>query len=95
MQISRSEVFVISEIGINHNGDINLAKKLIDKSLKAGVNAVKFQVRNLNEIYNKKIIYDPNNTQTGSQYIFNQLTKSDFSKKKLLNYLNILDKKVY
>jgi len=84
MQISRSEVFVISEIGINHNGDINLAKKLIDKSFKAGANAVKFQVRDLNQIYNKKIISDPNNTQTGSQYIFNQLTKSNFSKKKII-----------
>ena len=37
--------FIIGEIGINHNGDINLAKKLIDVAEAAGCNAVKFQKR--------------------------------------------------
>lgn len=36
-------VFIIAEAGVNHNGDINLAKKLIDVAVEAGVNAVKFQ----------------------------------------------------
>jgi len=84
MQSLKSETLIISEIGINHNGDINLAKKLIDYSLNAGANAVKFQIRNLAEIYNKKIICNPNNTQSGSQYIFNQLVNSQFSNKKFL-----------
>lgn len=39
-------VFIIAEIGINHNGDISLAKKLIDVALFAGCDAVKFQKRN-------------------------------------------------
>ena len=38
--------FIIGEIGINHNGDIDIAKKLIDVSVFAGVDAVKFQKRN-------------------------------------------------
>lgn len=38
-------VFVIAEIGINHNGDIGLAKRLIDGAVMAGVDAVKFQKR--------------------------------------------------
>jgi len=42
-------VFIIAEIGINHNGDINLAKKLIDVAAVAGCNAVKFQKRNPDE----------------------------------------------
>jgi len=46
---SNSPVFVIAEIGINHNGDINLAKKLIDVAVEAGCNAVKFQKRNPDE----------------------------------------------
>ena len=71
-KFKKSETLIISEIGINHNGDINLAKKLIDYSLNAGANAVKFQIRNLAEIYNKKIISDPNNTQSGSHiYLIN------------------------
>ena len=36
-------VFIIAEAGVNHNGDINLAKKLIDVAVEAGVDAVKFQ----------------------------------------------------
>jgi N-acetylneuraminate synthase len=37
--------FVVAEIGVNHNGDIDLAKKLIDAAVSAGVDAVKFQKR--------------------------------------------------
>ena len=36
-------VYIIGEIGINHNGDINIAKKLIDSAVNAGCDAVKFQ----------------------------------------------------
>jgi len=36
-------VFIIAEAGVNHNGDINLAKKLIDVAVESGVDAVKFQ----------------------------------------------------
>ena len=39
-------VYIIAEIGINHNGDINIAKKLIDISVFAGCDVVKFQKRN-------------------------------------------------
>ena len=38
-----NKVFIIAEAGVNHNGDINLAKKLIDIAAKAGADAVKFQ----------------------------------------------------
>lgn len=38
-------VFIVAEIGINHNGDINIAKKLIDTAVLAGCDAVKFQKR--------------------------------------------------
>lgn len=38
-------VYMVAEIGINHNGDLNLAKRLIDAAMLAGVDAVKFQKR--------------------------------------------------
>lgn len=38
-----SDIKIVAEIGCNHNGDVNLAKKLIDEAAKAGVDAVKFQ----------------------------------------------------
>ena len=48
------KVFIISEIGINHNGNISLAKKMIDESVIAGVDAVKFQKRDINLVYSKE-----------------------------------------
>ena len=41
-----SKAYIIAEIGINHNGNIDIAKKLIDVAKKAGCDAVKFQKRN-------------------------------------------------
>ena len=40
------KTYIIAEIGINHNGDIDIAKKLIDIAAVAGCDAVKFQKRN-------------------------------------------------
>jgi sialic acid synthase SpsE len=50
-----SDVYIIAEIGSNHNGDISIAKRLIDMSVEAGCNAVKFQSFYGKDIVNKKI----------------------------------------
>ena len=47
-------IFIIGEIGINHNGDIDLAKKLIKAAKKAGADAVKFQKRTIELVYTKE-----------------------------------------
>ena len=47
-------LFTIAEIGINHNGDMNIAKKLIDNSKEAGFDSVKFQKRTIDLVYTKK-----------------------------------------
>ena len=44
-------VFVVAEIGINHNGDLNIAKQLIDGAKAAGCDAVKFQKRTIEVVY--------------------------------------------
>ncbi|MBP7211874.1 N-acetylneuraminate synthase family protein [bacterium] len=49
-----SPCFIIAEIGINHNGDINLAKSLIDMAITAGCDAVKFQKRTVDVVYTKE-----------------------------------------
>lgn len=46
--------FIIAEIGINHNGSIELAKKMIDLAVKAGCDAVKFQKRTVDIVYTKE-----------------------------------------
>lgn len=43
--------FVIAEIGINHNGDLDITKKLIDAAVESGCDAVKFQKRNIDKVY--------------------------------------------
>ena len=43
--------FVIAEIGINHNGSVDLAKKMIDEAVLAGCDAVKFQKRTVEAVY--------------------------------------------
>lgn len=48
--------FITAEIGINHNGDINIAKKLIDMAVEAGCDAVKFQKRNVEKVYSKEFL---------------------------------------
>ena len=47
-------LFTIAEIGINHNGDMNIAKKLIDNSKEAGFDSVKFQKRTIDLVYTKE-----------------------------------------
>ena len=49
-------IFFIAEIGINHNGDINIAKKLIDEASLAGFDAVKFQKRDIDIVYSKDVL---------------------------------------
>lgn len=50
------KVFVIAEIGINHNGDIKIAKELIDGTVYAGCDAVKFQKRTIDLVYSKEYL---------------------------------------
>ena len=38
-----NNVYIVAELGVNHNGDINIIKELIDKAAEANVDAVKFQ----------------------------------------------------
>ena len=49
-------IFFIAEIGINHNGDINICKQLIDLAVNAGSDAVKFQKRDINSVYTKEFL---------------------------------------
>lgn len=51
--------FIIAEIGINHNGDLNLAKRLIDTAVIAGCDAVKFQKRTVDKVYTKEFLDSP------------------------------------
>ena len=61
-----NKIFVISEIGINHNGDLEIAKKLIDASIQAGADAVKFQKRDIDIVYSKEQLKKPRTSPFGT-----------------------------
>ena len=46
----RSKVIVIAEAGVNHNGSLNMAKKLVDKAVEAKADFIKFQTFNLDQL---------------------------------------------
>ena len=86
------KIKLIAEIGINHNGDINLAKQLIDKSLECGFDIVKFQKRDINQVYTKSFLDSPRespwgNTQrdqkNGIEFDFEEYSKIDKYCKKI------------
>ena len=58
-------VFIIAEIGINHNGDMKIAKKLIDAAVYAGCDAVKFQKRTVNKVYSEEVLNSPRESPWG------------------------------
>ena len=64
--INIKKPFLIAEIGINHNGNIDIAKKLIDISKDAGFDAVKFQKRNVEIVYSKDQLDTPRESPWGN-----------------------------
>ena len=52
--MKNNKIFLIAEIGVNHNGDIKIAKQLIDNAVECGFDAVKFQKRTIEIVYSKE-----------------------------------------
>ena len=61
-----TKVFVIAEIGINHNGDIAICKKLIDLAKETGCDAVKFQKRDIDSVYTQEYLSEKRESPWGS-----------------------------
>ena len=59
-------VTIIAEIGINHNGSLGIAKKLIDVAVSAGCDAVKFQKRDIEKVYPKETLDQPRESPWGT-----------------------------
>jgi len=58
--------FIIAEIGINHNGDIELAKKMILSAINCGADSVKFQKRDINLVYTKEFLSEKRESKWGN-----------------------------
>ena len=60
------KTFIIAEIGINHNGDLDIAKQLIDGAVEAGCDAVKFQKRDIESVYTQEELDTPRESPFGT-----------------------------
>jgi len=58
-------IFIVAEIGINHNGDMSICKELIDIASESGCNAVKFQKRDINKVYTQEFLDSPRESPWG------------------------------
>ncbi|MBC8490490.1 MAG: N-acetylneuraminate synthase family protein [Bacteroidetes bacterium] len=63
---SGQPIFITAEIGINHNGDINIAKELIDKAVETGCQAVKLQKRTVEVVYTAEELAKPRENPFGA-----------------------------
>jgi N-acetylneuraminate synthase len=78
--VGESRCLIIAEAGVNHNGDINIAKRLIKEAASAGVDAIKFQVFNPDEIVTKS---------AGLAGYQKSKTDSSLSQRQMLNRLTL------
>ena len=94
--------FITAEIGINHNGSVKIAKQLIDVASGAGCDAVKFQKRNVEKVYSKKVLDSYREsmwgTTTRAQKLGLEFSEKQYKeidryckKKKILWYLSCWD----
>lgn len=74
-----AETYIICEIGINHNGSLDKALALIDAANEAGVDAVKFQKRSLENIYSASVLKDSNSAEWNFDYMIPLLRECELS----------------
>lgn len=72
---NKEPCFIIAEIGNNHNGSLELAKKLVDLAIGAGADCVKFQMRDMVTAYNNEGDNEDASQDLGSQYVLDLLKK--------------------
>jgi sialic acid synthase SpsE/sugar phosphate isomerase/epimerase len=78
-----NDVFVIAEIGNNHNGSLELGKQLIDKVAECEVPAAKFQMRNMELLYGSEWQKNRMSEDLGSQYVVDLLARVNLAKHEL------------
>lgn len=85
--------FIIAEIGNNHNGNLNLAKKLVDLAIECGVDAVKFQLRNMDELYGNNYISKNSEADLSTQYTLDLLGKMQLKNQEMIELFSYCKQK--
>jgi len=79
----KSNTFIIAEIGNNHQGDIDLAKRLVGLAREAGADCVKFQMRDLQSLYSNQGRTGDTAYDLGSQYTLDLLSKFQLGREEM------------
>lgn len=87
------QCYIIAEIGVNHNGKFEIAKKLIDHAVDSGADAVKFQKRDLQSLYRKQSLDNPNSESQGFEIMLTELKKVELSKEDYVQIVNYCKEK--
>ena len=92
LEIGGNRTFIISEIGNNHNGSLERAFEMVDDSIEFGADCVKFQMRNLEEVYRKRSLIK-DGEDLGTEYIIDLLQKFELSADEHKKIAEYYDKK--
>lgn len=88
-----SPAFIIAEIGINHNGDIEIAKMLVDAAVTAGADCAKFQMRDMDSLYFNKGKTDDATQDLGAQYTLDILSRSQLTPEEMFEVFDYCKEK--
>ena len=89
-KIGNGRAFIIAEIGNNHNGSLQKAKEMVDLAINAGVDSVKFQMRNMDQLYRKRTL-KKSGDDLGTEYVLDLLERFQLTTKEhreLFKYCN-------
>ena len=88
--VGEARVFIIAEIGNNHNGSYDLAVKMVDAAIDAGADCVKFQMRNMTSVYRKKSLAKQGE-DLGTEYVLDLLERFQLSQDEHKNIAKYCD----
>ncbi len=84
--------FVIAEIGNNHNGEIDVARRLVDEAKQSGADCVKFQMRDMASLYRNTGQSDDIREDLGSQYVLDTLARFQLENDEMLEVFDYAKK---
>lgn len=79
----RHGTYIIAEVGLAHQGDVKMARKLIDAAKDAGADCVKFQKRSLADVYKKDVLQNPEGEEHAQQYLLEHIIKNELTEKEM------------
>ncbi len=86
-------VYVIAEVGLNHQGDIRIAKHLVDEAVAAGADCVKFQKRALKDLYLEDALAHPERQEHSQQYLIRHVVQCELTEDEMTELKRYVESK--